>query len=111
MFFSCMIYDLLYDYHNYCNLFTYNSHIFRVSFRSSITIIVLLFLNSNTSFRKLLIVTWVNKLLLLLLLFIEIKKGGVRGVRIPQNRTELRINTAQNNIRKPQTALKLPENF
>ena len=34
-----MIYDLLYDYHNYCNLFTYNSHIFRVSFRSSITII------------------------------------------------------------------------
>ena len=106
-----MIYDLLYDYHNYCNLFTYNSHIFRVSFRSSITIIVLLFLNSNTSFRKLLIVTWVNKLLLLLLLFIEIKKGGVRGVRIPQNRTELRINTAQNNIRKPQTALKLPENF
>ena len=46
--FSCMIYDLLYDYHNYCNLFTYNSHIFRVSFRSSITIIVLLFLNSNS---------------------------------------------------------------
>ena len=43
-----MIYDLLYDYHNYCNLFTYNSHIFRVSFRSSITIIVLLFLNSNS---------------------------------------------------------------
>ena len=43
-----MIYDLLYDYHNYCNLFTYNSHIFRVSFGSSITIIVLLFLNSNS---------------------------------------------------------------
>ena len=38
-------------------------------------------------------------------------EGGVRGVRIPQNRTEIRINTAQNNIRNPQTALKLPENF
>ena len=38
-------------------------------------------------------------------------EGGVRGVRIPQNRTEIRVNTAQNNIRKPQTALKLPENF
>ena len=46
--FSCMIYDLLYDYHNCYNLFTYNSHIFRVSFGSSITIIVLLFLNSNS---------------------------------------------------------------
>ena len=30
---------------------------------------------------------------------------------MPQNRTELRINTAQNNIRKPQTAMKLRENF
>ena len=38
-------------------------------------------------------------------------EGGVRGVRIPQNRTEILMNTAQNNIRKPQTALKLPENF
>ena len=38
-------------------------------------------------------------------------EGGVRGVRIPQNRTETRINTAQNNIRNPQTALKLPESF
>ena len=26
------------------------------------------------------------------------KEGGVRGVWIPQNRTEIRINTAQNNI-------------
>ena len=26
---------------------------------------------------------------------------GVRGVRISKNRTEIRINTAQNNIRKP----------
>ena len=32
--------------------------------------------------------------------------GGSKGVLIPQNRTEIRINTAQNNIRKPQTALK-----
>ena len=39
------------------------------------------------------------------------KEGGVRGVWIPQNRTEIRINTAQNNIRKPQTTLKLPKNF
>ena len=38
-------------------------------------------------------------------------EGGVSGVPIPQNRTEIRVNTAQNNIRKPQTALKLPENF
>ena len=36
---------------------------------------------------------------------------GVRGVRISKNRTEIRINTAQNNIRKPQTALRLPEDF
>ena len=36
---------------------------------------------------------------------------GVRGVRLRQNRTEIRINTAQNNIRKLQTALKLAENF
>ena len=35
--------------------------------------------------------------------------GVVRGVRILQNCTGIRINTAQNNIRKPQTALKLPE--
>ena len=40
--------------------------------------------------------------------FIE---GGVRGVPIPQNRTEIRVNTSQNNIRKPETTLKLPENF
>ena len=38
-------------------------------------------------------------------------RGGHKGVRIPQNCTELRTNTAQNEIRKPQTALKLPENF
>ena len=40
-----------------------------------------------------------------------IMEGSVSGVRTPQNRTVIRINTAQNNIRKPQTALKLPENF
>ena len=36
------------------------------------------------------------------------------GVRILQNRTELHINTGQNNKkknRKPQTAIKLPEHF
>ena len=38
-------------------------------------------------------------------------EGGVRGVWIPQNRTEIGINTAHNDIGKPQTALKLPENF
>ena len=39
-------------------------------------------------------------------------EGDVGGVRSkPQNRIELRISTTQNNIRKPQTALKLPENF
>ena len=39
-------------------------------------------------------------------------EGCVRGVRIPQNRTELRINTAQQNkVRKLLTALELPENF
>ena len=38
-------------------------------------------------------------------------EGGVRGVPIPQNRTEIRVNIAQNNIRKLQTALKLPTNF
>ena len=37
--------------------------------------------------------------------------GGLRGVRIPQSRTEIRKNTEQNNTRKQQTALKLPENF
>ena len=43
--------------------------------------------------------------------------GGGRGhkaggeVRILQNRTEIRINTAQSNIREPQIALKLPQNF
>ena len=36
---------------------------------------------------------------------------GIRGVRILQNCTELCINTVQNNLRKLQTALKLPENF
>ena len=36
---------------------------------------------------------------------------GVRGVRISKNRTEIRINTAQNNIRKPQTALRSREDF
>ena len=38
-------------------------------------------------------------------------EGSVRGVWIPQNRTEIGINTAHNDIGKPQTALKLPENF
>ena len=37
--------------------------------------------------------------------------GWVRGARIPQNRTKLRINTAQNNIRKPLTAVELPDYF
>ena len=37
--------------------------------------------------------------------------GGLRGVRIPQSRTEIRKNTEQNNTRKQKTALKLPENF
>lgn len=37
--------------------------------------------------------------------------GAVRGVGILQNYTELHINTIQNNIRKPQTTLKLPKNF
>ena len=41
----------------------------------------------------------------------HVDAGGVRGVRILQNHTEIRINTAQNNIRKLQTALKLAENF
>ena len=40
-----------------------------------------------------------------------IMEGDVSGVRTPQNRTEIRINTAQNNITKPQTALKLPKKF
>ena len=38
-------------------------------------------------------------------------EGDVSGVRTPQNSTEIRINTAQNNISKPQTALKLPKKF
>ena len=46
-----------------------------------------------------------------LLPFDEGRGGGIRGVGIPQNYTELCINTIQNNIRKPQTTLKLPENF
>ena len=33
---------------------------------------------------------------------------GLRGIRTPQNGTEIHINTAHN-IRKPQTALKLPK--
>ena len=37
--------------------------------------------------------------------------GGGGEVRILQNRTEIRINTAQSNIREPQIALKLPQNF
>ena len=40
-----------------------------------------------------------------------IEEGGVRGVRTPQNCTDIRIDTAQNNLKKPQTALKLPQNF
>ena len=38
-------------------------------------------------------------------------RGGHKGGMNTENRTEILINTAQNNIRKPQTALKLPENF
>ena len=38
-----------------------------------------------------------------------IRRGG-EG-RILQNRTEIRINTAQSNMREPQIALKLPQNF
>ena len=38
-------------------------------------------------------------------------RGGHKGVRILQNHTELCINTTQNNIRKQQTTLKLPEKF
>ena len=37
--------------------------------------------------------------------------GGVRGEWIPQNHTEIRKNTAQNNIRNRKTTLKLPKNF
>ena len=37
--------------------------------------------------------------------------GGLSGVRITQSRTEIRKNTAQNNTRKQQKALKLSENF
>ena len=45
-----------------------------------------------------------------MLLFLTTKRGG-RGVQTLQNDTEIYINTAQNNIKNPQTALKLPENF
>ena len=40
-------------------------------------------------------------------------EGDVRGVRTQQNRTDIRVNTVHcgNNIKKPQTAEKLPENF
>ena len=38
-------------------------------------------------------------------------EGGKSGVQIPPNCTLLGIDTTQNNMRKPQTALKLPENF
>ena len=40
-----------------------------------------------------------------------LSKGGVRGVRISQNHTQLHIDPTQNNIRKLQTSLKLPKNF
>ena len=36
---------------------------------------------------------------------------GVRGIRKLQNRKEACIITAQNKIREPETALRLPENF
>ena len=39
----------------------------------------------------------------------KLKRGGGGGKGTPQKRTEIRINTAQNNIRKPETALKLPK--
>ena len=44
-------------------------------------------------------------------LLILMEGGVLRGVPIPQNCTEICVNTAQNNITKPETALKLPENF
>ena len=40
-----------------------------------------------------------------------IEGGGVRGVRTLQICTDIHIDTAQNNFKKPQTALKLPQNF
>ena len=40
-----------------------------------------------------------------------VEKDVKRGVRTPQNGTDIRVNAVQNNIRKPQTAEKLPENF
>ena len=39
------------------------------------------------------------------------REGDISGVRVPQNCTKLRIDTTQNNMQKPQTALKLPEKF
>ena len=41
---------------------------------------------------------------------VQMADGGLRGVRITRSRTEIRKNTAQNNTRKQQTALKLSEN-
>ena len=40
-----------------------------------------------------------------------IEEGGVRGVQTLQICTDIRIDTAQNNFKKPQTALKLPQNI
>ena len=40
-----------------------------------------------------------------------IEEGGVRGIQTLQMCTDIRIDTAQNNFKKPQTALKLPQNF
>ena len=58
----------------------------------------------------------VNENCIFLPLLTALQEGGVGergggGVQIPPNRTELLTNTLLNNIRKPQTALKLLENF
>ena len=41
----------------------------------------------------------------------QIRMRGALGVPKLKDRTEIRINTTQDNIRKPQTAMKLPEIF
>ena len=41
-----------------------------------------------------------SRLVLNFILIIQEMEGGIMGVRIPQNRTELQINTAQKNKKK-----------
>ena len=41
-----------------------------------------------------------SRLVLNFILIIQEMEGGIMGVRIPQNRTELQINTAHNNKKK-----------